>query len=70
MWSLRIQPILDAGVITATIELPDQTSVAFDGKIIYSSEVDDEYLVGVEFTGFHGDDAQVWNAFVAEYIGD
>ena len=69
MWKLRIQSILDAGAITADVELPDQTSVTFDGKIIYSSEVDDEYLVGVEFTGFHGDGEQAWNVFVDTYLG-
>lgn len=70
MWKLRLQPILDAGAITATMELPDDQRVTFDGKIVYSSAVDDEYLVGIEFTGFHGDDETIWNTFVDTYIGE
>lgn len=70
MWKLRLQPFLDSGVMSATIELPDQQTVTFDGKIIYASEVDDEYLVGVEFTGFKGEDAGVWEAFVNTYVSE
>lgn len=70
MWKLRLQAILDSGVISATIELPDDRTVTFEGKIIYSSEVDDEYLVGVEFTSFQGEDAKVWRSFVSAYVGD
>lgn len=70
MWKLRIQPIIDSGVMTATIELPDQRVITFDGKVVYSSAVDDEYLVGIEFTGFHDDDEAIWDHFVETYIGD
>ena len=68
MWSLRLQPILDSGAINATIELPDQQTVTFDGKIVYASKVDDEYLVGVEFTSFRDDGEQVWSAFVSTFV--
>jgi len=70
MWKLRIQPIIDSGVMTATMELPDQQQVTFDGKVVYSSAVDDEYLVGIEFTGFHADGAEIWDAFVTTYFGE
>lgn len=69
MWKLRLQPILDAGAMTATIHLPDDQEVTFDGKVVYSSAVDDEYLVGIEFTGFHGDGEATWHTFVDTYIG-
>ncbi len=70
LWQLRIQSIIDAGVMTATMELPDDQHVTFDGKVVYSSAVDDEYLVGIEFTGFHDDGEEIWNTFVATYIGE
>ena len=70
MWKLRLQPILDSGVMTATMELPDNHTVTFDGKVVYSSAVDDEYLVGIEFTGFQGDDEAIWNTFVDTYISE
>ena len=69
MWKLRIQPIIDSGVMTATLELPDKQVITFDGKVVYSSAVDDEYLIGIEFTDFHDDGAEIWNTFVATYIG-
>ena len=50
MWKLRIQPIIDAGTMTATMELPEGQEVKFDGKVVYSSAVDDEYLVGNRFS--------------------
>ena len=69
MWKLRIQPIIDAGTMTATMELPEAQQVTFEGKVVYSSAVDDEYLVGIEFSSFHGEDEATWNTFVETYIG-
>jgi len=69
MWKLRIQPIIDSGVMTATLELPEGQVITFDGKVVYSSAVDDEYLIGIEFTGFHDDGTEIWNTFVDAYIG-
>ena len=70
MWQLRIKAMIDAGEVSADVELPDGEEVAFHGKIVYASEIDDEYLIGVEFTGFDGDGETVWNRFIDKYVGE
>ena len=58
---------LDAGTLSAVITLPDHQELTAQCRVVYASGVDDETLVGVEFSGFEGDGLALWEAYTSDF---
>ncbi len=65
----EIKPDLDAGLMNASIRLPNQQLIAAACDVAYVSQYGDEYLIGLHFKNFLDDGFDQLLAYIERDVG-